>query len=296
MHAPGTEYSFSVKHYLSAFVSMTKPIISLAVAFSAFTAYVLQQGKLTSGMIPLYFGVLLTAAGSSALNQIQEASRDQLMLRTRNRPIPAGKLTIGQAAVYTLVLIITGVTVLYSFFGLGASFLALLTILWYNGIYTSFKRLTPWAIIPGAVVGAIPPVIGWVAASGGIGDREIIFLSFFFFIGQIPHFWLILLRYNDDYVRAGFPSISKSFSRNQISRLTFTWTLATAITAISLTVFGIIISALFTILTWIFSVILMLFFIQLLKNESYINKSFMVMNVYFLCMMLFIIFDSLLFS
>lgn len=293
MNAPVTEDSISVKQYISAFVSMTKPVISFAVAFSAFTAYMMHEGKLSAGIIPLYLGVLLTAAGSSALNQIQEASRDRLMLRTRNRPIPAGKLSIGQAAVFTSVMIGIGAVILYVYSGAMASALSLLTIFWYNGIYTPFKKLTPWAIIPGAVVGAIPPMIGWVAAGGEIRDHQIIFLSFFFFIGQIPHFWLILLRHNDDYVRAGFPSISKSFSRNQISRLTFTWTFATAITAVLLTVFGIITSFVFTLLIWLISVILVVFFFQLLRIKDNVNKSFILMNIYFLSVMLFIIMDSL---
>jgi heme o synthase len=295
MHTPVAEGSFSLNQYLSAFVSMTKPIISFAVSFSAFTAYVLYAEKLSPGSIPLYLGVLLTAAGSSALNQIQEASRDRLMMRTRNRPIPSGKVSILQATIFTVTLILSGVTLLYICCGPLASALSLVTIFWYNGIYTPLKMLTPWAIIPGAVVGAIPPMIGWTAAGGQLWDPQIIFLSFFFFIGQIPHFWLILLRHNDDYVRAGFPSISQSFSRNQIRRLTFTWTFATAATAVLLSVMGIISSVLFSLLLLFLSVLLVIFFFQLLRNASNASKSFMIMNIYFLCVMLFIIFDSIFF-
>ena len=93
---------------------------------------------------------------------------------------------------------------------------------------------------PGAVTGALPPLIGWVAAGGGVWDKPIIFLEFLFFTGQIPHFWLLILKYGEEYEKAGIPSLTEILSRSQINRLTFTWVVISVIAALFLCHFGII--------------------------------------------------------
>jgi heme o synthase len=275
-------------------IILTKPIITLSVAFSAFTAYIMHEGGFTDGWLSMYLGVLLTAAGSSTLNQIQESEPDQLMERTKNRPLPAKEISIQTAAIWAIILVASGACLLWIFANPFASVLAIITIVWYNGIYTPLKRFSPWAILPGAIVGAIPPVIGWVAAGGSIMNHHILYLAFFFFIGQVPHFWLILLRHSDDYEKGGFPSINTTFTKPQISRLTFSWTLATAITAIGLPIYGLISSQSLSVITVISSVLLIILFFKLIKNEQFANQAFIIMNIYFLCIMLIIISDSLL--
>ena len=89
-----------------------------------------------------------------------------------------------------------------------AALLGLITVVWYNGIYTPLKRVTAFAAIPGGVVGAIPPVIGWVSGGGDPTDARIIVVAFFFFVWQVPHFWLLLMRIGGDYERAGLPSLT----------------------------------------------------------------------------------------
>jgi heme o synthase len=279
-----------------ALIKLTKPIITLSVSFSALTAYIMHEGGFTIGWFYTYLGVLLTAAGSSAINQIQEAQPDQLMERTKNRPIPSGEISRDNASLWAGALVISGVLILWIFTIPLASALSMITILWYNGIYTPLKRISPWAILPGAIVGSIPPMIGWVAAGGSIIHPHIIFLSFFFFIGQVPHFWLILLRHSDDYEKGGFPSINSTFSKLQISRLTFTWTLATAITAIGLPLLGLIKSTTIATIIFILSFGLVILFLNLIRNQGFVNKAFIFMNIYFLCMMLSIIADSIITS
>jgi len=274
---------------------LTKPIITLSVAFSALTGFVLFSGSFSEGWPFMYLGVLLIAAGSSAINHIQEAKTDHLMERTRNRPLPSGQVNILQAVIWASILSLSGAILLWYQTNPQATLLAVFTLFWYNAVYTPLKKVTPWAIIPGAVVGAIPPVIGWTAAGGAINHPDIIFISFFFFIGQIPHFWLILLRYGKDYEKAGFPSISKTFSPDQISRLTFTWTAATAMTAILLSIFGVIVSNAVSITVIILSVALIAAFYKWpgIKKPAQFERAFIIMNLYFLFMMILIIADAI---
>jgi heme o synthase len=278
-----------------ALIKLTKPIITLSVAFSALTAYILHQKSFSKGWLIMYTGVLLIAAGSSAINQIQESRMDRLMSRTKSRPIPAGKITVSWAWLWALLLSFSGVVVLFTGTNYLASSLAIFTLFWYNLIYTPLKRISPWAIIPGAIVGAIPPAIGWVAAGGRITDHEILILMLFFFTGQIPHFWLILLRHGDDYEKGGFPSIRMFFSSSQIAFLTFVWTFATASMAVSLPLFGIMNKPLIVGAVYVISLALIVFFIQWLIKPHHFNKIFMIMNIYFLLIMIAIIADSLLY-
>ena len=275
---------------------LTKPIITLSVSFSALTGFVLFSGSFSEGWFSMYLGVLLIAAGSSAINHIQEAKTDFLMVRTRNRPIPSGHVSTLQAKIWATVLALSGATLLWYHTNPKATLLAVFTLFWYNVIYTPLKKVTPWAIIPGAIVGTIPPVIGWTAAGGELTHPNIIFIAFFFFIGQIPHFWLILLRYGKDYEEAGFPSISNSFSPDQISRLTFIWTAATAMTAILLSIFGIISTVIVSVIVIILSCALIISFHKWpgIKKPAQVDRAFYIMNIYFLLMMILLITDAIL--
>jgi heme o synthase len=283
------------KEKIGSFLKLTKPIITLSVAFSALTGFILFSGAFSHGWFYMYLGVLFIAAGSSVTNQIQERNQDKLMDRTHDRPLPSGQVTVHEAWILAAILGLSGIVLLWVFVRPVSAILAIITLLWYNGIYTPLKRVSPWAIIPGAVVGAIPPVIGWTAAGGYLFHPHIAFVSFFFFTGQIPHFWLILLRYGHDYEKAGFPSVSKVFSQLQISRLTFTWTTATAAIAIFLPLFGIIKSVWLGGTIVILSLILVLSFHKWpgIKKPVHVNRVFIIMNIYFLSMMIIIIIDSL---
>jgi protoheme IX farnesyltransferase len=116
--------------------------------------------------------------------------------------------------------------------------LTALSVFWYNVVYTYLKRWSAFAVVPGALVGAIPPIIGWTAAGGVVTDRSIMPLAFFLFLWQIPHFWLLLLMFGKDYEQAGLPSVTKMFSSIQLRRITFMWILCTAAAGLMLAMAG----------------------------------------------------------
>lgn len=182
-------------------------------------------------------GIFLLACGSAALNHLQEYQLDANMNRTRNRPLPSGRLSRKSAIIIIVTLSVLGVMVLYSFVGFTGTLLGLAALVIYNGIYTPMKKYNSFAIFPGSLIGAIPPVIGWVAAGGSLIDFRAISLAFFFFIWQIPHFWLLLLLFGNEYKDAGFPTLLNLFSREQLSRITFVWILATIAMGLLLPVF-----------------------------------------------------------
>ena len=219
---------------------LTKVKITSFVTVTTAFGYIAATGKLETGILTVLLGVLLLAFGSAALNHYQEKDFDAKMERTRSRPIPSGRIGSSAVLIISFALIISGSVVLIVFSNLLALLLGLLNLVWYNFIYTYLKRITPFAIVPGSLVGAIPPAIGWVAASGSITDPQILIISFFFFIWQIPHFWLLLLVLDKDYKRAGFPTLTEVFDRIQLSRITFVWITATAVTGLMIPLFGVV--------------------------------------------------------
>jgi len=195
--------------------------------------------SINSQIILPALGILLLACGSAALNHYQERKTDVIMERTKNRPIPSGKISPHSTVKLSIALIVLGSVLLFVGSGLLALSLGLLNLVWYNAVYTPLKKVSPLAIIPGSLVGAIPPVVGWVAGGGSILDPQIILISFFFFIWQIPHFWLLLMVLDKDYQRAGFPTLTQIFSQQQLGRITFVWIIATGVTGLLLPLFQI---------------------------------------------------------
>ncbi len=178
------------------------------------------------------FGTLLLACGSAVFNHFQERHIDLMMSRTKYRPIPSGRISENKALILGVTLTIVGSLILFFFVNEIAFLLGAINLIWYNLIYTPLKRKTSLAIIPGSIVGAIPPVIGWVAAGGYIFDLRILVIAFFFFVWQIPHFWLLMLNLDSDYKSAHLPTITILFSKNQLARITFSLTVATGLSSI----------------------------------------------------------------
>lgn len=226
----------------STLMELTKFGISVTSTLSAVAVYLLARGGPDLGLVWLFLGVLLLACGACALNEVQEHRLDAQMDRTRNRPIPSGRLSARHALALALVLLESGLLTLLFGSGLGAAMLGLLAVGWYNGLYTPLKRKTPFAVIPGAVIGALPPAIGWVAAGEALFDPRCLALCFFFFVWQIPHFWLLVARYGQDYAQAGFPNLLGVLSRERLGRLTFTWITATAASALLLPLYSVVTS------------------------------------------------------
>lgn len=229
-----------MKEKIKILLELTKIKITVFVTLTTAFGFICATGEITSAMILPVAGILILACGSAVVNHYQERKTDALMERTKNRPIPAGKISPQNALMLALALIIIGSVILYIGSNLLALGLGLLNLLWYNGIYTPLKKKNPFAIIPGSLVGAIPPAVGWVAGGGYIFDPQILIISFFFFIWQIPHFWLLLLLLSKDYEQAGFPTLTQIFNPDQLSRITFIWIVATGVTGILIPLFGVV--------------------------------------------------------
>ena len=169
------------------------------------------------------------------------------------------------------------------------------TLVSYNFIYTPLKKVTAFAVVPGSVIGAIPPMIGWSAAGGVLTDPTILIVASFFFIGQIPHFWLLLLLFGDQYKLAGLPSLNQVFSEIQIKRLTYTWTLTTVAAALLVLFFVFSNRTIFFVLLLYVFYLLFSFTISFLAQKNFPPKPiFYKLNFLYLFMMIFLIIDGLL--
>jgi len=208
------------------------------VTVSTATGYILAKGSLSFSMFIPMIGIFILALGSGALNQYQERRKDALMPRTRNRPIPSNRISPGMALLFSMFLMFAGSLVLYFGTNLTALILGLLTAVWYNGVYTYLKRVTPLAVIPGSIIGALPPLVGWASAGGDVLAPQALALAIFFFIWQIPHFWLLLLNFGKDYECAGFPTLTAMMNREQLARLTYIGIVVTAAGIMFLPMFG----------------------------------------------------------
>jgi len=228
-----------LKDKIKILFELTKIKITIFVTLTTAVGFIAVAGELNRAFVDVVVGILLLACGSAVINHIQERRTDALMKRTKQRPIPSGRVSVKSASILAAILLISGSVILYFGPGKLALGLALLNLIWYNGFYTPLKRVSSFAILPGSLVGAIPPAVGWVAAGGGIFDKEIIIISFFFFIWQVPHFWLLLMSLDQQYRQAGFPTITKYFSRNQLSRIIFVWMVATVVTGLLIPFFNV---------------------------------------------------------
>ena len=268
--------------------------ISLPIALSSLVGYTLKTGIMDGEVWMLMSGVFLMSCSSGAINHIQEHKTDALMPRTKNRPIPSGKISMIGAILVAISFFAYGAFILLFNFPPIVFFTSLLTLLSYNLIYTPLKKVTAFAVVPGSLVGALPPFIGWFAGGGTFVDERIIWVALFFFIGQIPHFWLLLLMFGKEYSLAGFPSLNSVFNDNQIKRLSYTWILATIATAfiVAMTVLHGS-TTMFFLLIYTFYLLFSLTTGILIKKDIPVRASFLKLNFLYLLMMILLIVDSL---
>jgi protoheme IX farnesyltransferase len=227
---------------VSTLLELTKLRISGASTFTAAAGYVAFLRGVNAGLMTTLLGILLLAMGSSALNEVQEHRYDALMPRTANRPIPRGDLSPARGALIAVVLAVSGFLVLLLAHNLTSALLGALALGWYNGFYTPLKRISAFAVVPGSLIGALPPAIGWTAAGGSAADPSLLALAFVFFIWQVPHFWLLVGLHAEGYEGAGYPTLVSLFGRPRLSRLTFTWTCGTAAACGLLPLFRVLVS------------------------------------------------------
>ena len=285
------------REWVTILFELTKIKISLLAMLSTASGFILATGQWTTEIFAPTGGIFLLACGSSAINHYQESRFDALMERTKRRPIPDGRISPSAVLPVAFFFILTGSWILFSARNLTALGLGLFAVLWYNGVYTRLKRTTPFAIIPGALVGAIPPVVGWVSGKGHLSmDPEIFAFSFFFFMWQVPHCGLLLLNFGKDYEKTGLPCLAQILTPSQLSRITFLWIAGTAVTGMALSFLGMVKShaihgALFAAgfwLVWKTS--------RILKADSRLflfRNAFNIINFYVLVVMVLIPLDRL---
>jgi heme o synthase len=193
---------------LADFVTLTKPGVMMLAVFTAIVGFAIAPGDLTP--LRACLAVLAIAAGAGAagvLNMWYDADIDALMTRTARRPLPRGRIGQGEALALGLVLAGGSVVMLALAANLVAAGLLAFTILFYVVVYTMWlKRRTPHNIVIGGAAGALPPVIGWAAATGDIGLEPLV-LFLIIFLWTPPHFWALALNRSDDYARAGVPML-----------------------------------------------------------------------------------------
>ena len=185
-------------------LELTKPRITTMVVFTALVGFVTATAVSPwSGLLlAALAGTGLVAGGASALNQVMERDTDALMHRTRTRPIPAGRIRPVEASLFGALLSLAGLALLGALAGPLAALVAFSTWASYLFLYTPLKRRSHLATLVGAVPGALPPVIGWAAASGSLEPGAFILFAIVF-LWQIPHFLAIAWLYRDDYERGG---------------------------------------------------------------------------------------------
>ena len=193
---------------LPDFLALTKPEVNFLIVIATFTGFYLgHPGDLhnfpVERMLNTLFGTLLVASGAATLNQYLEHRFDARMRRTSRRPIAAGRLSPRTAAWFGMSLSVAGTVYLLAAVNALSSALAVFTATTYLLIYTPLKRKTPLCTLAGAVPGAMPPLIGWAAASGTL-NLEAWGLYLVLFLWQFPHFMAIAWMYRDDYARAGY--------------------------------------------------------------------------------------------
>ena len=223
-----------------SYLQLIRPGVTIAVTASALASAVICTGGLSLSLLWPVTGIFLLAAGASALNQYEEWEFDEKMERTRNRPIPSRQLTTSDGLRTANIFIISGFIVLILEGSLVLFGLGVFNVLWYNGVYTFLKRKTAFAVIPGALTGAIPLMMGWVAAGGKFSDPVLVFLSVFIFIWQMPHFWLIMIKYKDEYKKAGFPVLSDTFSPVMMKLTILAWLIAASAITVYFSWFSIV--------------------------------------------------------
>ena len=277
---------------LKMFAELTKLKLAGAATLSTATGAMLFLHRFRWSVAAASIGVFLLALGSCALNQIQDRGYDARMNRTCRRPVAGGRMSCVAAGWISALLMASGFVLLWKLHGSGPALLGSVAVLLYNGFYTYLKRVWAFAAVPGAVVGAIPPLIGWTAAGGRFADPQILVVAFFFFIWQAPHFWMLLFLYGKEYEEAGLPALTRIFSFKQFSRITFFWILITAASGLLFPFYGVVSSLWVCFALLICSIALIVMTTPLLRRNHSLHslrRAFHSINIYALLVMLLLI-------
>ncbi|MGN7719858.1 heme o synthase [Chitinophaga sp. 22620] len=197
--------SYAIASRVKDYFMMMKFTLTFMVVFSCVVAYLLVPGvefDLVKVLL-LFAGGILVSGSANIINQILEKETDKLMARTAPRPLPAGRLSAGEAAVVSAVTGLAGILILGFGFNWLSAMVSLVSLVLYGFVYTPWKKWNSLAVLVGAVPGALPPLIGWVAGAGTFSEGGWALFAIQF-LWQFPHFWAIAWVAHTDYTRAGF--------------------------------------------------------------------------------------------
>jgi protoheme IX farnesyltransferase len=187
-----------------AYGELLKFRLSFLVAFSCAFGYVLASTNVNIlSLVMIFLGGFLLSGSSVIINQIIERDLDRLMSRTMNRPLPTQRVSVNEAITEAVVCMAVGTSILLIYTNILTTSLAIVSMILYGFVYTPLKRVGPIAVFVGAIPGALPPLLGWTAATGAISHEALIIFGIQF-IWQFPHFWAIAWVADEDYKKAGF--------------------------------------------------------------------------------------------
>jgi heme o synthase len=216
-------------------LTIAKLPLCVLVAFSALFGQILAQQDLDVNSLQIFFAVLLLACGGASFNSYQERDEDGLMKRTQGRPLVQRIIPDTHAVVQAVLLISSGLFLILVVSNIKAFIAGACGIAIYNMVYTRMKSWSFYAIIPGAVCGAIPPYIGWLAAGGTLISLKAALVVLLLIFWQIPHFFLVMLNHRNDYFQSVSPNMLKYFKEPALQRIFMPWVTALAVTMITFT-------------------------------------------------------------
>lgn len=218
---------FSLAAKLQDYHQLAKTRLTVTVVLSAVFGFLIAANGTTNyaDLWALICGGFLVVASSNGLNQIIEKDFDKLMVRTNNRPVATNRMSVTEAAIFCTISGVVGVLILGQFLNQLSGWLGLFALLSYAFLYTPLKRISPIAVFVGAFPGAIPPLLGWAAATGslGMGGWALFAIQF---IWQFPHFWAIAWVLDDDYQRAGYRLLPSKTGKDKKSTALTIWYIA----------------------------------------------------------------------
>lgn len=277
------------------FLQLTKFNLSLTVSLSLLFGFVLAKNSIDISILFPFAGVLLLALGVSGLNQVQEYKEDSKMPRTQNRPIASGRINAQTGLFISSVLITLAFINIYLSLQLLGIIIFISVIVVYNFLYTTAKKYTIYAAIYGAILGIIPPFIGWISAKESLFTMQFVSLALFYFVWQVPHFWLLNLKYYKEYEKAQFPTITRAFGVDVLERITFIWLLLTLLCGLLLTFIFSLNSMVIT-LCLCTAHIVMTYYIFLMRVEKNYLQTFIAINAYMLGIMILLMINALFFA
>ena len=249
--------------------------VSLMVVAAAGFAFVLLHPAPSYKLLFTLLGVMFLSASCSAWNQAQEAKTDAQMGRTKNRPVPQGRISKIKAVIYGTITFLPALAFLYIAQGQKLLLLAVLVVLVYNLAYTPLKKYTCFSLLIGAVAGASPVLFGWIAAGGSITDPALVLIYGTYLLWQIPHFWLRVEKHRKDYLQANLPAPPILFQPTVYKNILLLWFYGFCLTVLLIPVFSFVTSSFIRISITAISLLTLITGLMLLcKNNLYrVNKS-----------------------